>query len=91
MYHMYHMYQYQWNHYYNVPLIILVIILALWSITWKLYAVWTACKHNQKKWFIGLLILNTARILEIIYIFKFAGKSWVEVKGDFRRAWKSMK
>ena len=68
-----------------------IVIIALWTIPWKIYAVWTAVKSNQKKWFVALLILNTASILEIFYIFKIAKKSWVEVKGDFRKAWESMK
>jgi hypothetical protein len=70
---------------------ILIVILALWTIPWKIYAVWTAAKHDQKRWFVALLVLNTVGILEIIYIFKIAKKSWVEVKGDFRKALKSIK
>ena len=70
---------------------IFIIILALWTIPWKIYAVWTAAKHNQKKWFVALLILNTVSILEIFYIFKIAKKSWVGVKEDFRNAWESIK
>lgn len=70
---------------------ILLLILALWTIPWKIYAVWVACKNNHKKWFVALIILNTVGILEIFYIFKIAKKSWVEVKGDFKRAWDSFK
>ena len=70
---------------------ILIVILTLWTIPWKIYAVWTAVKHNHKKWFVALLILNTFAILEIIYIFKIAKKSWVEVKADFSKALGSMK
>jgi len=65
---------------------IIILIITLWSIPWKVYGVWTAVKHDHKKWFVALLILNTAGILEIFYIFKIAKKSWVEVKGDFRNA-----
>jgi len=75
-----------------IPLLdILVIVLVLWAIPWKIYAVWTAAKNNHKKWFIALVILNTCAILEIIYIFKIAKKSWAEVKADFRSAWASRK
>jgi len=70
---------------------ILVLIIALWTIPWKVYAVWTAVKNNHKKWFVALLIFNTVGILEIFYIFKIAKKSWVEVKRDFRNAFKSFK
>jgi hypothetical protein len=70
---------------------IFLLILALWTIPWKIYAVWLAVKRDHKKWFVALLILNTVGILEIFYIFKIAGKKWPEVKEDFRKAWKSLK
>jgi hypothetical protein len=65
------------------------IILLLWTIPWKVYAVWLTVKHNDKKWFLALIILNTVGLLEIFYIFKVAGKSWAQVKADFSRAWSS--
>ncbi|MCX6752046.1 MAG: DUF5652 family protein [Candidatus Nomurabacteria bacterium] len=61
----------------SLPLIILV---AIWTLFWKGYALWTASKNDHKKWFIAILIFNTVGILEIIYIFKFAKKSWADVK-----------
>jgi len=77
--------------YSNNFFIIGVLILFFWTIPWKVYAIWTAVKHDQKKWFVALLLLNTVGILEIFYIFKIAKKSWVEVKGDFRNAFSSIK
>lgn len=50
------------------PSLLLVAIL-IWSIVWKGFALWRAAERRQKKWFIALLILNTAGILEIIYLF----------------------
>lgn len=67
---------------------IIFLILALWTIPWKLYAVWIAVKHDQKKWFVALLLLNTIGILEIFYVFKIAKKPWAEVKEDFQNAFK---
>ncbi|HCC83218.1 TPA: hypothetical protein DEP96_00010 [Candidatus Uhrbacteria bacterium] len=53
-----------------MPLILLVIILlALWSIFWKGLALWHAARHGQGWWFGIMLILNTAGILEILYLF----------------------
>ena len=76
-----------YNPFYIHPFVnIFVLIVALWTIPWKVYAVWTAAKQNQKKWFVALLILNTLSILEIFYIFKVVKKSWEEVKRDFRVA-----
>ena len=70
---------------------VIIAILILWSIPWKIYAVWTAVKRDQKKWFVALLILNTVGILEIFYIFHIAKKSWIEVKADFKGALSSSK
>ena len=70
---------------------IAILVLAIWTIPWKIYAVWTAAKRDQKKWFVAILILNTVSILEIFYIFKIAKKSWAEVKVDFKGAWESFK
>ena len=69
----------------------ILILLVLWTIPWKAYAVWLAVRHNHKKWFVALLLLNTVAILEIFYIFKIAKKSWAEVKEDFRKALSSFK
>ncbi len=46
-----------------------LLVMALWSLPWKGYALWHASRLNHKKWFIAILILNTLAILEIFYIF----------------------
>jgi len=69
---------------------LLAVVLVLWTITWKAYGAWTAAKHNHKKWFVAMIILNTLGILEIYYIFRVAKKSWAEVKKDFSQAWESV-
>ena len=71
--------------------LVLILVLALWTIPWKIYAVWLAAKHNHKKWFVALLILNTVGILEIFYVFKIANKKLADVKEDFSKALSSMK
>lgn len=45
------------------------IIVVAWSMAWKGWALWTAAKRNEKKWFIALLLINTAGLLEIVYLF----------------------
>lgn len=75
----------------NPTFSIVLLILALWTVPWKIYAVWLTVKRNEKKWFVALLILNTVGILEIFYIFKIAKKSWTEVKKDFKRAYRSIR
>jgi len=53
---------------------ILFVILLLWTIPWKGVALWRSARNGQKVWFIVMLILNTAAVLEIIYIFFFSKK-----------------
>mgnify|MGYP001558753821 CR=1 FL=1 len=52
-------------------LIILVIIL-IWSLIWKGFALWKAAKNNSPIWFVVLLVVNTIGILEILYLFVFS-------------------
>jgi hypothetical protein len=70
---------------------IFIVVLVLWTIPWKLYALWTAAKRDDKRWFFALVVLNTCAILEIIYIFKIAKKSWAEVKAAFRGGWETLR
>ena len=48
---------------------LVVVLIALWTLPWKGYALWHAARLKHTKWFIALLVLNTLAILEIIYIF----------------------
>jgi len=48
---------------------ITIILLTLWVLPWKGYALWRAVKNDQKGWFIAMFLLNTLAILEIFYIF----------------------
>jgi len=52
----------------------LFFLLMIWSLCWKGVALWKSSKNNQRNWFIALLIMNTAGILEIVYIFYFQRK-----------------
>ena len=55
----------------GIPLWLLLLI-ALWSLIWKAWALWIAARKESKPWFVVLLILNTLGILEILYIFVFS-------------------
>lgn len=52
-----------------------VVALALWSIMWKGIALWVSARGSQKGWFVALLVINTAGILEIIYLLFFKKRS----------------
>jgi hypothetical protein len=47
------------------------IIFTLWSLFWKGMALWHASKNKQPIWFIALLIIHTAGILDIVYLVFF--------------------
>jgi len=53
-------------------LIAVYIIVIIWSVIWKAFALWKSARLNHKAWFIVLLIVNTVGILEILYIFVFS-------------------
>ena len=52
--------------------IILLSIIAIWSLVWKGLALWKSAHKDQTVWFIVLLVVNTIGILEILYIFIFS-------------------
>ncbi|MBX4206315.1 DUF5652 family protein [Candidatus Parcubacteria bacterium] len=52
----------------GLPLLAIVLVV-LWSLVWKGFALWRAAELRQKWWFIALLIVNTLGLLEIIYLF----------------------
>lgn len=50
----------------------LIVVVVLWSIFWKGLALWHSARRAQHWWFVVLLVVNTAGILEIIYLFGIA-------------------
>jgi hypothetical protein len=51
------------------PFVPLFLLLALWTVFWKGLALWHSAQRGKSVWFVALLLLNTAGILEIIYLF----------------------
>jgi len=47
-------------------------LLVLWTLLWKGLALWKSARNDQRYWFVALLVLNTAGILDILYLFVFA-------------------
>lgn len=60
--------------------LIVLLVMLLWVLPWKGYALWTASKKDHKIWFVILLVINTLSVLEIIYIFAVAKKNWSDIK-----------
>ncbi len=44
-------------------------LLMLWGLFWKGLTLWHAGRRAQPWWFVILLVVNTAGILELIYLF----------------------
>jgi hypothetical protein len=50
-------------------------LLVLWTLPWKGYALWRASRKKHTFWFVVLLVLNTAALLDVAYIFYFSEKN----------------
>lgn len=48
------------------------VLFVAWSVTWKGLALWRAAKNDNAPWFVALLVINTAGILEILYLYLFS-------------------
>ena len=48
-----------------------IAIIIIWALIWKGIALWNSARNNQLAWFIALLVINTAGILEIVYLLYF--------------------
>ncbi|MBS3085613.1 hypothetical protein J4442_03765 [Candidatus Woesearchaeota archaeon] len=55
----------------GIPLGILIVLI-IWSFVWKLLALWKSARKGSIVWFIMLALINTAGILEILYLFIFS-------------------
>lgn len=58
------------------------LLLTLWSLVWKGAALWRASRLGEKVWFWVLLVVNTAGILEILYIFAFSRDKKLDIKAS---------
>lgn len=47
----------------------LIVLLAVWEFGWKGWALWVAARDGNKAWFVALLLINTAGLLPILYLF----------------------
>ena len=50
---------------------LIVLVFVVWTVFWKGWALWIAARKGEVWWFLAILIVNTAGILEIIYLFAF--------------------
>lgn len=52
---------------------------ALWSLLWSGLALWKSARNGDRYWFLALLLIHTAGILDILYLFVFAKNKLVLV------------
>ena len=48
---------------------LIIAAIAVWSIVWKILALWHSARSGHRVWFIIFMLVNTVGILEIIYLF----------------------
>ena len=68
-----------------------IIIVSIWTLVWKGFALWKSANKKSIPWFIILLIFNTVGILEILYIFLFSKMSFKGKKLTFEKSKKKKK
>lgn len=54
-------------------------LLAIWSLIWQGMALWKSARNGDRYWFLALLLVHTAGILDILYLFVFAKNKLVLV------------
>ncbi len=64
--------------------ILLLAVFLIAVIALKGYALWYAAKRGEKWWFIAILVVNTAGILEIVYLVFFVKKWHRRLKAEDR-------
>jgi hypothetical protein len=46
----------------------IILSLLVWEMAWKGLALWRAGRNNQPGWFIALLVINSAGLLPMVYL-----------------------
>lgn len=47
---------------------IVLVLWAVWELSWKGFALWHASRNNHRNWFIALMIVNSIGILPMLYL-----------------------
>jgi|AntAceMinimDraft_10_1070366.scaffolds.fasta_scaffold250063_1 hypothetical protein len=63
----------------------LLVIILIWTLIWKLIAMWKAARGKQVIWFMIFAFFNTVGILPILYIYVFSKIKKKEIKKPVRR------
>ncbi|OGG04115.1 hypothetical protein A2Z33_03050 [Candidatus Gottesmanbacteria bacterium RBG_16_52_11] len=52
---------------------VIITVLALWSLVWTALSLWHAARRGEKRWFVWFLLVHTAGIVEIAYLYFVVG------------------
>ena len=55
-----------------------IVLIFIWSMVWKIMALWKSARKGSVVWFIVLVLTNTFGILPILYIYLFSKVNWGE-------------
>jgi hypothetical protein len=55
-------------------------LLVVWSLAWKAASLWRAAGDKSVPWFATLFLVNSAGILDALYLFKFSPASQLTPK-----------
>jgi hypothetical protein len=61
-------------------LLVIILLIAIWTIPWKGLALWKSARRGDRAWFIALLLINTVGVLELLYIFFFSERKNISNK-----------
>ncbi len=50
----------------------LLVTILVWTLGWKLVAMWKSAKRNHLVWFMVIAFFNTIGVLPILYIYVFS-------------------
>ncbi len=56
-----------------------LVLFLVWTVFWKGLALWHSAQRREVWWFVIMLTVNTAGILEIIYLFVVAKRKFSDL------------
>ncbi|MFH1188659.1 MAG: DUF5652 family protein [bacterium] len=63
----------------------LFLLVAIWEMIWKGFALWKASQRSEKGWFIAILCINSAGIFSILYLLFFSERTKKQSKEVIKR------
>lgn len=58
-----------------------VVLLGVWDLAWRVWAIRRAIQYKQWRWLVTLLVVNSAGVLPMVYLRRFAKPTGVDGGG----------